>query len=169
MDSKTSMYMNGEDNLIDFLISGFPFDIRNKLLNEFQTRKNEAEYLISKYSTYKGLRRYKTTVELLLALSIFHKRVISNLDAAVKFYGTVTTRSQADTISIGAYKLNFEEKNHILAVVMAYHKLLEKFSVPDSCMNYMETKEFLRNLNALKTSFTYADNQRKRKQDGDKS
>ena len=75
-------------------------------------------------------------------MSIFHKRVIANLDGAVKFYGTVSRNSEADTIKIGNYNLNGEERNQILAVVKSYDLLIERFSIPKFTMEYNETKEF---------------------------
>jgi hypothetical protein len=153
--------MAKETTIIKILTYQLPFDLSNQIYNEHQNRLKEAFYLIDNYSGYKSLKRHKQTVESFLALSIFHKRVISNLDAAVKFYGTVSTKSQANTINIGSYKLTFEEKNKILGVIMGYNKLIERFSIPPSFMDYTETKEFLKNLINLKSSFQYARSQKK--------
>jgi cytochrome c peroxidase len=86
-----------------------------------------------------------------LSLSIFHRRVITNLDGAVKFYGTVTKKGKTDTIRIGSYDLTLEEKNKILAVVINYNHLLEKFSIPPIVMEYHETREFLKKIIMLKS------------------
>src|SRR5690606_38159651 len=87
----------------------------------------------------------------LLSLSIFHRRVITNLDGAVKFYGTVTKNGKTDTLRIGSYDLTSEEKNKILAVVINYNRLLEKFSIPPLVMEYHEIREFLKNIIGLKS------------------
>ncbi|ESU18997.1 hypothetical protein FCR2A7T_24090 [Flavobacterium cauense R2A-7] len=100
----------------------------------------------------------------MLALSVFHKRVIANLDGAVKFYGTVTKSSEAEIIKIGSYDLTNEEKNKILAVVMSYNKLLEEYSIPPIVMEYYETREFLRKLIDLKS---VQNNVKKRKKGND--
>jgi len=62
---------------------GLPFDLANQIYNEYQDRIREAKYIIDISEKYSPLANSLVTVELLLALSIFHKRVIANLDAAV--------------------------------------------------------------------------------------
>jgi len=142
--------MAKESPIINILTYSLPFELTNQIYNEFQSRFKESKYLIENYKTYKVLEGDIKTVELLLSLSIFHKRVIANLDAAVKFYGTVTSYSEAEIIKIGSYDLTGEEKNKILAVVMSYNNLIQKFSISSFVMEYYETKEFLKNLITLK-------------------
>lgn len=151
--------MAKETPIINILTYKLPFELTNQIYNEFQSRFKEAQYLIENYKTYKVLESDKKTVELLLSLSIFHKRVISNFNAAVKFYGTVTSLSEAETIKMGSYDLTGDEKNKILAVVISYNKLIEKFSIPPSIMEYYETKEFLRNLISLKSVSSYGEDE----------
>ena len=148
--------MEKETPIINILTYKLPFELSNQIYNEFQNRLREAHYLIEKYKKYKVLHNNLKTVELLLSLSIFHKRVIANLDAAIKFHGTVSRKSQADTISIGAYKFTGEEKNKLLAVVLNYKQLIEKFSIPPIVMEYYETREFLKNLIDLKSNLENA-------------
>ena len=137
--------------IINILTYKLPFELTNQIYNEFQNRLKEANFLIDKYKTYKPLKENIKTVELFLSLSIFHRRVIANLDGAVKFYGTVTKKGQTDTVRIGNYNLTGEEKNKILAVVMNYNALLEKFSIPPIVMEYYETRDFLKKLIILKS------------------
>jgi len=97
--------------IINILTYHLPHNLANQIYNEYQNRLREANLIIENIKSYKTLQNDKKTVELLLALSIFHKRIITNLDAAVKFYGTVTKYSTADTIKIGRYDLTGKEKN----------------------------------------------------------
>jgi hypothetical protein len=143
--------MATETPIINILTYKLPFDLSNQIFNEYQNRLKEATVLIETYKTYKTLKENVKTVELFLALSIFHRRVITNLDGAVKFYGLVTKKGQTDTIKIGSYDLTGDEKNKILAVVINYNKLLEKFAIPPGFMEYYETREFLKNLIMLKS------------------
>jgi len=147
--------------IINILTYHLPHNLANQIYNEYQNRLREANFFIENIKSYKTLQNDKKTVELLLALSIFHKRIITNLDAAVKFYGTVTKYSTADTIKIGRYDLTGKEKNNILAVVINYNQLIERFSIPPIIMEYYETKEYLKNLILLKSIFTNATNQEK--------
>lgn len=152
--------------VINILTYKLPFELSNQIYNEYQSRMKDAVYLIDNYKTYMPLNENKKTVELFISLSIFHRRVISNLDGAVKFYGTVTRTAQTDTIRIGNYNLNGAEKNKLLAVVINYQNLLERFSIPPQLMEYYETRELLKNLIALKSNFDNADSQKKGRSKG---
>lgn len=145
-----------ESPIINVLTYRLPYELTNQIYNEFQSRLREANILIEKYHIYSVLKNDIKTVELILSLSIFHRRVIANLDAAVKFYGTVCRKSKANTIVIGTYKLTGEEKNKLLAVVMSYNQLIEKFSISPMVMEYHETRELLKNLINLKSNLDNA-------------
>ncbi len=112
--------MASQTPIINIFTYGLPFDLSNQIYNEYQDRLREADYIIEISPKYSSLNQNKGTVRTLLALSIFHKRVIANLDAAVKFYGTVNSFSEAETISIGRYNYNAEEKNKLLALLITY-------------------------------------------------
>ena len=144
--------------IINILTYKLHFELTKQIYNEYQSRYKEAQFLIDSYKTYQPLKGNMKTVELLLALSIFHKRVITNLDAAVKFYGNVNRISQAETIKIGTYDLTGEEKNRMLAITMSYETLIKNFSIPPSLMDYNETKDFLKNLIRLKSYLFYDQN-----------
>lgn len=150
-----------ETPIINILTYQLPFVLTNQIYNEYQNRLKEAVFLINNYKTYKPLKENVKTIELFLALSIFHRRVITNFDGAVKFYGTVTKKGETDTIRIGNYNLNAEEKNKILAVVLNYNSLLQKFSIPPIVMEYYETREFLKKLITLKSNLEYGENSKK--------
>ncbi len=109
--------MKTETPIINILTYKLPFELTNQIYNEFQNRLKEATFLIDTYKTYNPLKENIKTVELFLSLSIFHRRVITNLDGAVKFYETVIKNGQTDTVRIGNYNLTANEKNKILAVV----------------------------------------------------
>lgn len=141
--------------IINVLTAGTPYKLANQIYNEFQNRFKEAKFLIENYSWYSALAQDIETVELLLALSIFHKRVVANLDGAVKFYGTVTESGKTDTISIGSYDLNNEEKNKILGLLINYRKLIQRFGIDESFMDYYHTKDFLKKVKYLKSDLDY--------------
>ena len=91
--------------IINILTYQLPFKLANQIYSEFQSRMKEANYLIENYKLYKPLSECPKTVELLLSLSIFHRRVITNLDGAVKFYGKKKKKGKTDTIT---YLKNFQ-------------------------------------------------------------
>ncbi len=150
--------MNQKSPLINILTYQLPFQLSNQIYNEYQSRLKEANFLIDNYKTYAKLKDNLHTVELFLSISIFHKRVVTNLDGAIKFYGTVTKKGETDTIRVGAYNLTGEERNKMLAVVLNYNQLLQRFSIPPSVMEYYETREFLKKLISLKSELENGNN-----------
>lgn len=152
--------MASETPIINILTYKLDYELTNQIYNEFQSRFNEAKFLINTYKTYKVLEPNIKTVELLLALSIFHKRVIANLDAAIKFYGTVNRISESETIRIGKYALNSKEKNHLLGVTMNYDALIKMFSISPTLMDYTETRDFLKKLISLKKTLQNVKNKK---------
>lgn len=139
--------------IIGIITSKLPYDLANQLYHEFESRNKEAVFLIENARYYKRLKKDIKTVEILLALSIFHKRVITNLDAAVKFHKTVTTRSSASVVSIGSYDLDENEKNKLLGMLINYKKLKDRFGIYDYIFEYHETREFLKELIKFKQHF----------------
>lgn len=144
------MAKDQETPIIRIMCYGLPYELSNQMYNEFENRYKDALYLIKTYPFYLPIRNNLKTVELLLALSIFHKRVIANLDSAVKFYGSVTRHSNATAIRIGDYSLDIAERNRIQSVILNYRSLVGKYSLPGNFFEYIETKEFIRKIVHLK-------------------
>lgn len=142
--------MAKETPIINIFTYGLPYELTHQIYNEFQERMREALYLMNNTNRYQSLKKNYKTVELLLALSIFYKRVIANLDAAVKFHGNVQRLSQADTIRIGNYELTTVEKNKILGLLINYKNIIQRFNISESLWNYSLTKEFLSKIIYLK-------------------
>lgn len=136
--------------IIRIMCYGLPYDLSNQMFNEFESRHKDALYLIKTYAFYIPIRNNLKTVELLLALSIFHKRVIANLDSAIKFHGSVTSHSNATAVRIGSYSLDIAERNRIQSVILNYRSLIRKYSLPANFFEYIETKEFIRKIVHLK-------------------
>lgn len=135
--------MDKKTPIINILTYGLPSKLANQIYHEFESRLSEAKYVINLSDRYKPLSKYMDTVEILLAMTIFHKRVISNLEAAVKFHRTVNKYSDADTIRIGTYNFTSDEKNKLLGLTISYNKLREKYGIPLGLSDYELTKDFL--------------------------
>jgi hypothetical protein len=145
--------MAGENKMasvIRIICYGLPYDLSNQIYNEFESRFKDAKYLINTYAYYEPIRDSIKTVELLLALSIFHKRVITNLDSAIKFYGSVTRKSSAKVIRIGSYFLDADEKRKIQSIIYNFRLLIRKYSLPERFFEYLETKDFIGKIVKLK-------------------
>jgi hypothetical protein len=117
--------MAKETPIINIFTYGLPYKLANQIYKEYDSRLREAIFIITESKRYASLKDSMQTVELLLALSIFDKRVISNLQAGVKFYSTVSSYSESETIQIGTYRLTGEEKNKLLGVIIIFLKITD--------------------------------------------
>jgi hypothetical protein len=159
--------MSKETPFINILTYGLPYKLANQIYKEFGSRLSEAKYIINLSDRYKPLAKYIVTVEILLAMTIFHKRVIANLDAAVKFYGTVNEYSNAETIRIGTYDFTGEEKNKVLALIINYNQLCKKYGIPEGINDYEITKEFLIKVLSLLDNSNYGKEQDSKQSKGE--
>lgn len=147
--------MAKETPIINIFTYGLPYKLANQIYKEYDSRLREAIFIITESKRYASLKDSMKTVELLLALSIFDKRVISNLQAGVKFYSTVNSYSESETIQIGTYRLTGEEKNKLLGVIINYNTILKNYGLTEGLTNYSTTKDFLLYLVNLKRDESY--------------
>lgn len=136
--------------MIEKFCSRLPREISNPMYNEYYNRLKEINFIIENRDAYKHLLQYKKTIELILSLSIFYKRVIANMDAATKFAGTVFSNSPAIAIKIGSYDLTGSEKNRIIAIVMNYNSLTQKYNLTNDLLSTTDTKDLIKKIKGLK-------------------
>lgn len=136
--------------MIEKFCSRLPREISNPMYNEYYNRLKEINFILENRDAYKHLLQYRKTIELILSLSIFYKRVIANMDAATKFAGTVFSNSPAIAIKIGSYDLTGSEKNRIIAIVINYNSLIEKYSLTHDMLATTETKDLIKKIKDLK-------------------
>lgn len=151
--------------MIEKFCSRLPREISNPMYNEYYNRLKEINYILEKRDAYKHLLQFKKTIELILSLSIFYKRVIANMDAATKFAGTVFNNSSAIAIKIGSYNLTGSEKNRIIAVVMNYNSLTQKYSLTNDLLATTETKDLIKKIKDLKWQLDNNENKDIKKND----
>ena len=65
--------------MIEKFCSRLPREISNPMYNEYYNRLKEINFILENRDAYKHLLQYKKTIELILSLSIFYKRVIANM------------------------------------------------------------------------------------------
>ena len=146
--------------IIRVITSKHPYDLANQIYHEYESRHKDVMYYLFQTEGYASLKKNLKTIELLLGMSIFHKRVIANLDAATKFHKTVTTTSKTDVVEIGRYQFDSSEKNKMLHIILSFRDLKEKYGIADFVFEYNETRDFLKNIKKMIS-------RRKRPQDGD--
>jgi hypothetical protein len=151
--------MAKETPIINIFTYKLPYDLANQIYNEFQARLIEVKYLLDAAPSYKILKKELDVIQLLLALSIFHKRVIANLDAAIKFHKTVSEYGKVDIVRVGQYDFTGKEKTQLLSLILNYNALITRYGISNSFMDYYETKEFLKNVRDLKEMENYGNDQ----------
>lgn len=154
--------------MIEKFCSRLPREISNPMYNEYYNRLKEINFILENRDAYKHLLKYKKTIELILSLSIFYKRVIANMDAATKFAGTVFSNSPAIAIKIGSYDLTGSEKNRIIAIVMNYNLLIQKYSLTQDMLTTTETKDLIKKIKDLKWQLDNNENKDIKKKNDDK-
>lgn len=154
--------------MIEKFCSRLPREISNPMYNEYYNRLKEINYILENRNAYKHLLQHKKTIELILSLSIFYKRVIANMDAATKFAGTVFSNSTAIAIKIGSYDLTGSEKNRIIAIVMNYNLLIQKYSLTQEMLATTETKDLIKKIKDLKWQLDNNENKDIKKKNDDK-
>lgn len=123
------------------------------MIIEYNKRLSDVNYFVSgQYDYYAHLKGDIESIQMLLALSIFYKRVLTNFDSATKFSSRIVMKSEATAIQLGTYELSSKEIFKLNKTVITFRKLLEDYSIPIGLFEYLETKEFLRKVKVYKDS-----------------
>lgn len=137
--------------IINIFTYQLPFKISNQIYKEYEERRREVLFQLENTNSFKNLKEDLETIELLLAMSIFYKRVIANLQGAVNFHSIVKKYSGSEVVEIGSYRLDGKEKNMMLGVIMGFNSILEEYGMNLELANYSMTREFLEYVNQLKS------------------
>ena len=134
--------------LINIMTFGLPGTVTRPLYLEYNSRRKELDRIWAKGNNrYQILQGHVTTVEALLAISLFHRHVIGFMQGATSFYKLVNKQSveRECAISIGKSILDKKQQNHLLASVIRFNQIQEKYQLTPSFFEYSETIQFLRN------------------------
>lgn len=133
--------------MIKMFCKDLPFNLSQALYNEYNSRKYELNYIYNKSKTH-----YDKTIDnidsiyLLLAVSIYYKRVIANLYSANAFYQNVKEISDVERIKIGSFIIDSEEASSLKKTVKSFQSLLLKFNIPLWVLEFSDINHFLRNV-----------------------
>jgi|SRR5690554_2019030 len=137
--------------MIQLFTENLPYKLSEQMTFEYNRRLSDINYFISgRYDYYAHLKKDIETIQLLLALSIFYKRVLSNFDSATKFTSRVVFKSEAVSVQLGTYDLSSKEIFKLNKTVLTFRKLMEEYSIPLGLFEYLETKELLRKIKVYK-------------------
>lgn len=139
--------------MINTFTENLPYRLSEQMIIEYNKRLSDINHFVSgKYDYYAHLKGDIESLQMLLALSIFYKRVLTNFDSATKFSSRVVYNSEAEAIQLGTYELSSKEIFKLNKTVITFRKLLEDYSIPIGLFEYLETKEFLRKVKVYKDS-----------------
>lgn len=113
------------------------------MYNEYQYREKELTYLITTYT-----KRYKWIedvefIKLLLAMSIYYRRIIAQLDASINFTDRIFKLDDGKGVLIGTYELNKGEIENIKKAVNNFNAIMRRFYIHLYLFDYDDVKMFL--------------------------
>lgn len=137
--------------MIKIFTENLPYKLNEQITIEYNSRINEVNYFLSgNYNYYADLKEDIETIKLLLALSIFYKRVLLNFHSATKFTSRVILKGKANSVQLGTYELSHKEAFKLNKMVKTFEVLMRNYSIPPKLFEYLETKEFLKKIKQFK-------------------
>ena len=137
-----------------------PREVSIQMYSEYERKMKEIQFQLN-YPHNLFIKEDLLVIEMILALSLFNKHVINNLDAANKFAGSVFKKSTAESIRIGKYELTPKEQRHLYAIVRNFQDLITEFSIPNYIFQTFETKDFLKEIRSYKKNAEIRDKNNK--------
>ena len=140
--------MQNNQAVINILTYGLSGLVTRPIYLEYNSRKKELDRIWARKSNhYQVLQDNASTIEALLAISIFYRHVMGFMQGATSFYKSVNKRCVGEecAISIGKSVLDKKQQNHLLAAVIRFNQIQEKYQLTPSFFEYSETIQFLRN------------------------
>ena len=141
--------MTNKTPLINILTSGLPGNVIRPLYQEFNSRRQEIDRIwANPDNNYSMLKDYATTVDALLAISLFYRHILGHMHGATSFYKSVNANKRNTTecsIKGGNTVLDSQQQRKLLAAVIQFGKIQNKYQLPTILFEYSETVQFLRN------------------------
>lgn len=139
--------MPAKNSLINIFASKLPASITKPICREYDWRKTEIRRVWDGgYERYQVLASYESTIDALLALSIFYRHVVVNLDGASNFYVKINKGLDKEMpIKIGKFEFNEEERRRLMAVHIQLGKITDRYQITPHFFEYADTLDFLRN------------------------
>lgn len=139
--------MPAKNSLINIFMSKLPASITKPICREYDWRKTEIQQVWNRgYERYQVLEPFESTIDALLALSIFYRHIVVNLDGASDFYVKINRGlDKKMPIQIGKFEFNEKERRRLLAVHIQFGKIIDRYQIKPQFFEYADTLDFLRN------------------------
>ena len=139
--------------IINILTYGLPGNVTRPLYLEYNSRRRELDRIwANPENHYQMLLGYVSTIEALLAISLFYRHVMGHMQGAVSFYSSVNKRAGIDkecAIKVGKTVLDSDQQRHLLSAVIKFGQIQDKYQLAPVFFEYSETIQFLRNCKDL--------------------
>ena len=145
--------MTNKTPLINILTSGLPGNVIRPLYQEFNSRRQEIDRIwANPDNNYSMLQDYAATVDALLAISLFYRHILGYIHGATSFYKSVNANNRKDiecSIKVGNTVLDSQQQRYLLAAVIQFDKIQDRYQLAPVLFEYSETVQFLRNCKEL--------------------
>lgn len=139
--------------IINKLTFGLPGNVTRPIYLEYNSRRRELDRIwANPKNNYKILQDYVSTVEALLAISIFYRHVMGHMQGAVSFYKSVNHKLRIEkecAIKIGGTVLDSKQQRRLLSAVISFDQIQKKYQLGPVFFEYTETIQFMRNCKDL--------------------
>lgn len=146
--------------IINILTYGLPGNVTRSIYIEYNSRRRELDRIwANPENHYQMLQGYVTTVEALLAISLFYRHVMGHMQGAVSFYKSINKKAGKEcSIKVGQTILDSKQQRYLLSSVLKFREIQSKYQLLPSFFEYSETIEFLRNCKDLFFQKEYEEN-----------
>lgn len=139
--------------IINILTSGLPGNVTRPIYLEYNSRRREIDRIwANSENHYQMLQDCVSTVEALLAISIFYRHVMGHMQGAVSFYKYVNKKFGMEkecAIKVGEMLLDSEQQRYLLSAIINFSQIQNKYQLAPAFFEYSETVQFLRNCKDL--------------------
>lgn len=152
-----------KSSIINILTYRLPGNVTRPIYLEYNSRIRELDRIwANPENNYHMLQNYISTIEALLAISIFYRHVMGHMHGAVSFYKSVNQSScgmeNECSIKVGDMLLDSKQQRHLLSAVIKFEQIQEKYQLEPVFFEYSETIQFLRNCKKLFYTKEYEEN-----------
>lgn len=152
-----------QSSIINILTYRLPGNVTRPIYLEYNSRRRELERIwANPENNYQMLQNYVSTIEALLAISIFYRHIMGHMNGAVSFYKSVNRNSSNAenecAIKIGETILDSKQQRLLLSAVIKFEQIQEKYQLEPVFFEYSETIQFLRNCKKLFYKKEYEEN-----------
>lgn len=139
--------------IINILTSGLPGNVTRPIYLGYNSRRREIDRIwANSENHYQMLQDCVSTVEALLAISIFYRHVMGHMQGAVSFYKYVNKKFGMEkecAIKVGEMLLDSEQQRHLHSAIINFSQIQNKYQLAPAFFEYSETVQFLRNCKDL--------------------